>query len=113
MPASLDLLPFNVDHVIAKQHRGRTVAGNLAFSCSHCNAHKGPNVAGIDPETGDLVPLFNPRSDKWAEHFSWAGAELVGLTPSGRATIIVLAINLEGRLAAREALMDEGAFGEG
>jgi hypothetical protein len=112
MPAGLDFLPFHVDHVIAKQHRGQTVEGNLAFCCSHCNAHKGPNVAGIDPRTGRVVALFNPRSDEWATHFAWSGAELIGLTPKGRATVLVLAVNLEDRLAAREALMNEGVFGE-
>ena len=105
-----DSLRFQVDHVIAKQHRGHGVADNLALCCAHCNRHKGPNVAGVDPDTGEVVPLFNPRADEWEQHFSWVGAELLGLTPKGRVTVQVLAINSEDRLAARQALVDEGAF---
>lgn len=80
---------------------------NLAFSCLHCNAHKGPNVAGTDQQTGQLVRLFDPRKDSWAEHFAWSGATLTGLTAIGRATIQVLAINEPAFLEVREILLIE------
>jgi hypothetical protein len=79
--------------VIAKQHGGRDVSENLAFACIHCNRYKGPNVAGIDPETGRLTPLFHPRIDAWSEHFVLHGAEIVPLTPVGRVTVSVLFMN--------------------
>jgi len=62
-------LRFHVDHVIARQHRGRTVLSNLAFTCARCNAFKGPNIAGVDPDTGRLTPLFNPRRQRWDRRF--------------------------------------------
>jgi hypothetical protein len=68
--------PFEIDHVIPRQHGGRTVAGNLALACYADNHHKGPNLAGIDSKTGKWVWLFNPRRQKWNRHFRWNGAVL-------------------------------------
>lgn len=101
---------FPIDHIIARQHGGATEADNLVQSCPHCNAHKGPNIAGLDPRTRELTRLYHPRLDRWREHFAWMGAVLEGLTPIGRTTIEVLAINALDMVAAREALIDEGRF---
>jgi hypothetical protein len=103
-------LPFHVDHVVARQHGGTTVLENLALACLHCNRHKGPNLAGKDPKTGELIRLFHPRLDQWHEHFEWTGANLAGRTPMGRVTIHVLAINDPDVLAVRAALIEEEAF---
>ncbi len=73
---------FPVDHIIARQHSGKTVPENLCLSCYRCNRHKGPNIASIEPDTNEIVRLFHPRKDDWSEHFSWRGILLVGLTPS-------------------------------
>jgi hypothetical protein len=100
-------LPFHVDHIIARQHGGQTVLDNLALSCLHCNRHKGPNIAGFDAITGEPVRLFNPRQDRWADHFEWAQAELVGKTLIGRITIQVLAMNDPDFVAVREAIIRE------
>jgi hypothetical protein len=110
MPAALDPLPFQVDHIIAEQHGGATVFNNLAWSCLHCNKHKGPNIAGIDPVTQQLVGLFDPRRQQWVRHFSWNGPVLVGRTRTGRATIRVLAMNDPDFVAYRAELMEEGVF---
>ena len=69
---------FPVDHIVAKQHGGPTRLSNLALSCLHCNSHKGPNIAGIDPRSRKLTKLFNPRRHKWERHFRWNGPLLVG-----------------------------------
>jgi hypothetical protein len=103
-------LPFEVDHVIAEHHLGRTEARNLCLACFACNRHKGPNVAGVDPKTRKIVPLFNPRRQKWSRHFRRAGPVLVGRTPKGRATVIALKINLDYRIDLRQGLIDEGKF---
>jgi hypothetical protein len=103
-------VPFPIDHVIARQHRGPTVPGNLALSCLHCNSHKGPNIAGIDPRTRKLTKLFNPRRHKWARHFRWDGPYLVGLTAVGRVTVDVLAMNDPEAVEVRETLIEEGLF---
>src|SRR5258708_7434490 len=93
MPQQFDTFAHEIDHVIAQKHYGPTLAHNLALACFPCNNHKGPNVAGVDPTTGKITKLFNPRRNKWQRHFRWHGPYLVGLTPIGRATISVLNIN--------------------
>ncbi len=105
-PADITLLPMQIDHIIAEKHGGATAADNLALSCERCNSHKGPNIAGY--LQGRHVPLFNPRKDRWSDHFEWDGPSLVGKTDIGKATIDVLAINLAYRVTLRAALMDEG-----
>ena len=97
-----------MDHIIARQHAGKTEIENLALACIHCNRFKGPNVAGLDPETAVIIRLFNPRRDRWAEHFTWDGPELKPLTQIGRVTIAVLLMNGPEAVAVRRALQDEG-----
>jgi hypothetical protein len=108
MPAFAYAGCFHVDHVVARQHGGATSIENLALACLHCNQRKGPNIAGRNPETGDIVPLFHPRQHDWNDHFEWRGADLIGRTEIGRTTIQVLAINDLGFRAIRVALREEG-----
>jgi hypothetical protein len=110
LPQAYSATRFQFDHIVAEQHAGQTVASNLALACLADNNHKGPNLAGIDPKSGKRTWLFNPRRHKWARHFRWQGPILVGRTPIGRTTIVVLAINLPHRVAQRAALIDEGVF---
>ncbi len=111
MPAAFyPTVSFPIDHIIARQHGGLTLLGNLAMSCLHCNSHKGPNIAGVDPLTRKLTKLFNPRRHRWERHFRWDGPYLLGRTAVGRATIVVLAMNHPDLLEVREALIDEGVF---
>jgi hypothetical protein len=104
---SLTWLRFQFDHVIPRKHGGQTVPENLARACFHCNSFKGPNIAGIDPLSGAMVPLFNPRQDAWEAHFAWQGPTLVGLTPVGRATIQVLWLNHPRMVDLRASLLAE------
>jgi hypothetical protein len=60
---------FHIEHIIAGQHGGTTELDNLALACWQCNFKKGPNLSGIDPETAQVTPLFNPRKERWASHF--------------------------------------------
>jgi len=110
MPREFDSAPFQIDHVRARKHHGATTADNLAWACLPCNNHKAPNLAGIDPQTGNLARLFNPRDDRWEDHFAWVGPRLVGKTAIARATIDVLAIDLLDRVALRHELLVEGVF---
>jgi hypothetical protein len=103
---------FHIEHVIARQHGGATDFGNLALACWTCNLKKGPNLTGIDPQTGQITPLFNPRSDRWADHFVFSvgtSIEIRGLTAVGRTTVILLGMNAEFRQMARYQLWREGA----
>ncbi len=110
MPDEFDPLPFCIDHIISQQHHGPTVETNLALSCFNCNSYKGPNIAGIDPQTGRLTRLFHPRGDDWLDHFEWDEAVLTGKTPVGRTTIDVLNINDPQRVEHRRRLIEEQAF---
>jgi hypothetical protein len=103
-------VPFPVDHIIARQHGGETTLSNLALSCLHCNSHKGPNIAGIDPRTRKLTRLFHPRRHRWDRHFRWQDAVLIGRTAVGRTTIHVLALNDPDIVEVRRALLDEGKW---
>jgi 5-methylcytosine-specific restriction endonuclease McrA len=108
MPREHDILPFQIDHIISLKHHGSSEATNLAFSCYNCNAHKGPNIAGIDANTKEVTRLFHPRIDQWNGHFLWDRADLTGRTAIGRTTIGVLSINLPERVELRRTLMSIG-----
>jgi hypothetical protein len=109
-PESVSELKHSVDHIVAQQHNGPTTLDNLCVCCGRCNRHKGPNIAGVDPQTGKITRLFNPRTDLWHEHFHWNGARLSGRTDVGRATIEVLSINHPYRVAARQVLISSGRW---
>jgi hypothetical protein len=108
---------FHTEHIVARQHGGSTSLNNLAFACWSCNLKKGPNLSGIDPETGEITALFHPRKDDWSEHFTAhigtlvpLGVEIRGLTPVGRATVRVLGLNEEMRQMVRYELWLEGLY---
>jgi hypothetical protein len=110
LPQAQSAIPFEIDHIIARKHKGLTNEDNLALACFFCNSAKGPNIAGVDPQTAKVTPLFNPRRQQWDRHFYWDGGYLVGRTRSGRATIEVLAINDPAFVAFREALRTAQLF---
>lgn len=85
---------FHIEHIVARQHQGTEDLTNLALACHLCNNKKGPNLSGIDPDTGEMTRLFNPRADIWDEHFHLEDSGvIVGLTPVGRTTVYVLDMN--------------------
>jgi hypothetical protein len=105
-----DRLTFEIDHVIAESHGGPTNDANLCLACFACNRHKGPNLSGLDPLTGKIVPLYDPRRQDWTRHFHWNGPRLVGRTAAGRATVAALRINVDYRVTFRRGLIVEGVF---
>jgi hypothetical protein len=70
LPQKFHPQPFHIDHIRAKQHGGKGAAINLCLACAWCNAHKGPNLSSVDPETDTVVVLFNPRVNRWKDHFA-------------------------------------------
>ena len=102
--------PHEPDHLIALQHGGETSSVNLALACFDCNRLKGTNIASLDPFTGELVALFNPRTQKWTEHFQLNGIRIVPLTATGRATERLLQMNIRRRLKLRERWAKWGFF---
>jgi len=111
LPSAFHPAPFQIDHIIARQHGGTDAVDNLALACIHCNRFKGPNIAGVDPDSGEIVRLFDPRRDAWTEHFMWDGPELKALTQIGRVTISLLVVNDPEVVTVRKALQEEGVFG--
>ena len=97
-------LTHHVEHIVAKQHGGDDDLENLALACHRCNLRKGPNLTGVDPLTRQLAPLFHPRRDQWDQHFLFRGVRIEGITPIGRATVHVLAMNDLRRLELRSEL---------
>ncbi|HEX3601704.1 MAG TPA: HNH endonuclease signature motif containing protein [Lacipirellulaceae bacterium] len=97
-----DAYSFHLEHVIAIKHGGTTTLDNLAYACQHCNLHKGPNLSGVDPQSGEVVTLYHPRRDTWALHFAMVEFHIVGLTLAGRATVRVLAMNDSDRVQLRQ-----------
>lgn len=95
------LMSFHVEHIIPRQHGGESVLGNLALACPICNLHKGPNLTGIDPDTGEVSRLFHPRQDVWAEHFQVVGTRITGQTTIGRTTAWLLSMNDKDQLRLR------------
>ncbi len=93
-----------IDHIITEKHGGQTVEENLALSCAVCNKYKGSDIASIDDETDENVPLFNPRKDVWSEHFKTENGTFIGLTLNARATIQLLQINNSVRIEERRIL---------
>lgn len=99
-----------IDHVVAEKHGGPTTADNLALSCMLCNLRKGTDLSSIDPDSGLVVTLFNPRSQSWSDHFEIVGYEILGLTPEGRTTVEFLQLNFDERVAERRQLMIAGRY---
>ncbi len=99
-----------VEHIISEKHGGPTAADNLASACVFCNRFKGSDIATLVPGTNDLTRLFNPRVDRWRDHFRLADRRIEGITPAGRATALLLCFNLRNRLAERDALICDGLY---
>ena len=99
---------FHVDHVLPRAAGGLSLAENLALACVSCSLRKWAKQAAIDPVSGQEAPLFNPRTQPWAEHFRWEGERVVPLTPTGRATVAALAINRPLIIAIRQEEMAIG-----
>ena len=102
--------PFHVEHVRARQHGGGDDVANLAWACSRCNRHKGTNLAGVDPDSNEIVALFNPRRERWEAHFELVGAQIRGRTAGGRATAWLLQMNAERRVELRAQLVRQGLW---
>jgi hypothetical protein len=106
MPERHSALRFHIDHILPRQHGGTDAVENLALACPECNLRKGPNLTGMDPDTGIVTRLFHPRTDRWEQHFVRDGATISGLTPVGRTTAWLFEINSPDRLQWRQSLLD-------
>jgi HNH endonuclease len=108
--ADYAVLTHEIDHVIAEKHGGVTDVDNLAYACAQCNRFKGSDIATFDPQTRQVVPLFNPRTQNWHDHFRLDGAAIVPLSPIGRATERLLQLNLIDRVLLRKELISTSRY---
>lgn len=94
-PEQLTVTTFEIDHIIPISAGGATTLENLCLSCPACNRRKSVRQSWVDPETGGPVPLFHPRQQNWEMHFAWSqdATHIIGLTPTGRATVEALQMN--------------------
>jgi HNH endonuclease len=106
LPVAFSPASFNFEHIIPLIKHGLTILLNLAFSCGGCNSYKKDKTEALDPLTRQLMPLFNPRTDIWSDHFEWSDDDLqiIGTTPMGRATVQLLKVNREGNVNLRRLL---------
>lgn len=103
MHQSLQGANFHVEHIIPRSRGGTDDPDNLALACPSCNLHKSDRTEATDPESNETTPLFNPRRDRWKDHFRWDGYRIVGLTPLGRVSAAALDFNHPRRLLIRHA----------
>lgn len=102
--------PFATEHIDPAGAEGGEGLMNLAFACFGCNGSKYTKRQAPDPQTSDLVPLFNPRTQRWADHFEWNedSTLILGLTAIGRATVTALDMNRVGTVNLRRLLAQAG-----
>ncbi|WP_395751618.1 HNH endonuclease [Prosthecobacter sp.] len=101
---------LSVEHILPLSKHGSTSADNLALSCQGCNNHKFTRTRALDPVTELTVALYNPRRQIWSDHFAWLpdARRLIGISPSGRATVETLRLNRSGLMGLRQALIALG-----
>jgi len=92
---------FHIDHIVPVSAGGQTTADNLALACVSCSLRKSARLQAPDPETGEQAAIYNPRKEPWHQHFRWEGVRMIGLTPTGRATVEALSMNRPIILAIR------------
>jgi len=99
-----------VDHIISLKHGGLTEADNLAYACVFYNRHKGTDIGSILSGSGEFIRFFNPRKDRWLQHFRLVRAVIQPLTAIGEVTAPILGFNNSDRLLEREALIAVGRY---
>lgn len=99
-----------VDHIISVKHGGETIRENLAYTCVACNRYKGSDIASISQQSGLIVRFFNPRIDKWVEHFSLNGVHINSVSEIGEVTSRILRFKDEERIIERQALHAIGRY---
>ena len=103
-------MALEIEHIIPRAAGARTEEENLWLACTDCNSHKGARTSASDPMTGASVSLFDPRRQRWTDHFAWAdgGMRIEGLTPTGRAAVGALRLNRPVLVTARRVWISAG-----
>ncbi len=99
-----------VDHIISVKHGGATELENLAYACVFCNRHKGSDLGSLLLPEQRFFRFFNPRTEKWYEHFRLNEAIIEPLTDIGKVTAQILGLNHIDRVLERQALIEVGRY---
>ena len=110
MHQALQGATFHLEHIVPDSRGGSSEPDNVAWACPTCNLHKADRLDALDPDSSALVPLFNPRGQRWDEHFRWDAYRVVGRTPVGRAAVHLLDLNHPRRQLIRQAEEMFGLF---
>lgn len=112
MPAIYLPRGLEKEHILPRSKKGSDTAPNICPACSNCNGHKADKIFSVDPHSGKKTALFHPRKQNWNEHFTWdqTGVKVLGLSPTGRATISALKMNLPEILAWRAIIVRLGGY---
>ena len=105
LPEVLAIYPFEVDHIIAIRHGGKSVPENLAYCCSRCNRNKGSDLTTVLPDESTIIRIFNPRVDVWDDHFETGNGVIYAKSNIGVATIKLLDFNTPERVIGRQIWM--------
>jgi hypothetical protein len=109
-PQHLVMGTLEIEHIVPKSAGGSTEEENLWIACRLCNSFKASQTQAVDPDTGKVVTLFNPRFQSWIEHFEWDSTktQIIGLTACGRATVVALRLNNLVAITVRQYWVDAG-----
>ena len=102
--------PHQVDHIVSRKHGGESTSDNLAYACVICNRYKGTDIAAIDQSSGKITRLFDPRSDRWSDHFRLEGTTIEPISSVGSATVSLLRLNAPERISERRLLQSLGRY---
>ncbi len=98
-----------VDQIISEKHGGPTDAENLAYACLPCDRHKGSDLGSITV-SGEFRRFFNPRTDRWGDHFRLDDSAILPLDEIGEVTTRIFHLNHEDRVLERQTLRRSGRY---
>ena len=101
---------FQIEHIISRKHGGSSELENLALACVFCNRYKGSDIATLKPETDELIRFYNPRVERWREHFRLDGVVIEPLSAVGEATVRILQMNHDEQILERQVLSRRGRY---
>ncbi|MCK6691305.1 MAG: HNH endonuclease [Thermoanaerobaculia bacterium] len=110
IPKIVSNYEFHIEHIIGIQHGGTSSLDNLAWCCSFCNWKKGPNLGTLLDSNNEIIPLFNPRTQNWFEHFDVRNGVIIPKTKIAMATVKLLEFNLPERVEIRAVLTIAGFY---
>jgi hypothetical protein len=102
-------LGCEVEHIISRKHGGTSEPDNLAYACVFCNRQKGSDIGSVS-QSGEFSRFYNPRKDRWSDHFRLDEDFITPVSVIGEVTARILQFNIAERLLERSVLREEGRY---